>query len=97
MPKTYFKINGNDDRELTSIGLWFALTYLYSKHIDPSEQRYKKVKNWKTRENIIKNCSRDQIKSWVYYTPFPDKNYKNIGEVSRVEQRAFAKALKKYY
>ncbi len=89
-----FIINGKPDLELTSVTLWFALTYLYSINCNPNEKRYQFAPTYQTRISKIKNCSQNKLYSWVQYALQGQlKQSTNSGGVSIKEQQLFAQQL----
>ena len=97
MPKDYYKINGHNDYELTSVGLWFAITFLYACNINTKEKRYKNVSKYLRRIDIIKKCSLYQVESWIDYAHNElRKGTKNLGNVSLLEQKHMARDLKDF-
>lgn len=94
MPERLYIINGKEDKDLTSVGLWFVLTYLYSCNFDSNEQRFLKVSTYNSRIKRIQGCSQKQVKAWVEYAITNlAKNTPNVGGVSLNEQISFAKKL----
>ena len=67
MSRNCYIINGKEDDELTTAGLWYALSYLYSKNIDPSEKRFEFANNQEERIRAIQSASQRQIKYWLDY------------------------------
>ena len=89
-----FIINGKRDIELTSVALWFALTYLFAVNIDSNEKRYMLVQNYPNRISTIKNCPEYQLRSWAQYALHRQlKQSTNSGGVSIKEQQSFARQL----
>ena len=89
----YF-INGIADDQLTTVGLWFALTYLYAVNIDPKEDRYLNAPTYQSRISTIKNCPQAQLRSWLQYALHRQlKPSTNSGNVSIKEQKSFAQQL----
>lgn len=96
MKRHNFIINGKEDVELRRAGMWFVLTYLYSKNIDPKETRHTLARNIGGRIAAIRRASQGQIKSWLEYALTKLSNdSSNSGNVSLLEQKNFATQLDK--
>ena len=94
MARHPYYINGVADEQLTTAGLWFALTYLYAVNIDPKENRYLFAPTYQNRISAIRNCPECQLRSWAQYALQRQlKQSTNSGGVSIKEQQLFAQQL----
>lgn len=91
MGNPYNVIKGD---KLSQIGLWFLLTYLYSKYVDQSETRYenrKDYKKWCDEIDDLVTNEEDVIIAWLDYSINKlQKTTPNDGNVSFQEQKIFA-------
>ena len=94
MGNPYNVIKGD---ELSQIGLWFLLTYLYSKYVDQNETRYKNKKDYEEKckeiDDLVTN-EEDVIMAWLDYAIKDlQKTTSNNGDVLFQEQKIFAYIL----
>ena len=94
MSRNTYIIKGKTDENLTTAGLWFALSYLYSVNIDSSEDSYTKCGEQDVRIGAIQNSSKEQVLSWIYYAiNFLERDADNSGNLSLEKQKQFANEL----